>query len=508
MKTGADYLAGLRDGRRVYLDGKQVDDVTTTPGLAELARTVADLHDQQGSGQYAELFSFTDESGQRLSRAWFRPRSAEDLILRQRYTQTQGRLTGGLFGRLPEYVPLFHLGMLDVRDAFSEGDQRYAENIERYYHESAQQDRTLSHAFVDIQTAPDADLDDTPMLRVVRETPDGIVVNGVKSIGTFVAQADEVLIGTFPRPGLKDHHIVYFSIPVNTPGLRVVSRSPHAVGEGEFNHPVARLGDENDALLILDEVEVPWERVFQYGAGPAFALRTFPLITEWAHWSILARLATKAELLVGLFTGLPALLGRQKRADAQEWYGEVVRYLVTLRSFLDAAAYRGTVTPSGHYLPSPDVVTAGRCYSVEHYRRIIGGLQDLMGQAFINAPTEAALLNPEIGPVLHAVYGGSPDAATERVRLTRLGMDLTVDGFGGRQTLFEIFNATGVSTIRGQLSARFRSEPYRELAYAIAGVGDVDQAIQGIEQDWRPVAKELDLSVYDQVGSAYSGTGR
>jgi 4-hydroxyphenylacetate 3-monooxygenase len=346
------------------------------------------------------------------------------------------------------------------------------------------------------------------MLRVVNSSGSGIVVNGVKSIGTFVAQSNEVLVGTFPRPGLKDHHVVYFSIPVDTPGLKVVSRSPQAIGAGEFDHPVSRLGDENDTLLIFEDVEVPWERVFQYGADAGFAMRTFPLITEWAHWSILARLATKAEMLVGLFSALPALLGRQKRPDAQEWHGEAVRYLVTLRSFLDAAAFRGGLTPAGHYMPSPDVVTAGRCYSVENYRRILGGLQDLMGQAFINAPTEAALLSPEIGGVLQSVYGENKEAALNRVRLTRLGIDLTVDGFGGRQTLFEIFNATGVATIRGQLAARFSSAPYEELAYATAGIGDADKAIRDIEADWQPHAGELNLDTYDRVGSAYSTGGR
>ena len=502
-RTGADYLAGLRDGRQVYMDGKLVDDVTQTPGLAEMAHTVAGLFDAQHAEPHAELFTFVGEDGKRRSRAWFEPKSHEDLLKRQRYTQTQGRLTGGLFGRLPDYVPLFHLGMYTFRDAFSEGNADYRKNIEDYWSYASSADLALSHAFVDLQTAPEVDLDDTPMLRVTDETSSGIVVNGVKSIGTFVAQSDEVLVGTFPRPGLKDHHIVYFSVPVNSKGLRVVSRSPQAISDGDFNHPVARLGDENDTLLIFDHVEVPWNRVFQYGAGPAFAMRTFPLITEWAHWSILARLTTKAELLVGLFAALPALLGREKRPDAVEQLGEAIRYLYTCRAFLDSAALRGSLTSGGHFMPNASIVTAGRCYSVDHYRRLISGLQDLMGQAFINAPTEAALKNEVIGPVLQAVYGNTPQEAFDRVKLTRLGVDLTVDGFGGRQTLFEIFNATGVATIRGQLTARFDTAPYRELAYATAGIGDVEKALNDIEADW--AVTHADLSVYDRVGSAYAG---
>ena len=34
LRTGAEYLQALRDGREVYLDGRRVKDVTTEPGLS------------------------------------------------------------------------------------------------------------------------------------------------------------------------------------------------------------------------------------------------------------------------------------------------------------------------------------------------------------------------------------------------------------------------------------------------------------------------------------------
>ena len=33
MRTGADYLASLNDGRRVFLDGEAVEDVSTPSGV-------------------------------------------------------------------------------------------------------------------------------------------------------------------------------------------------------------------------------------------------------------------------------------------------------------------------------------------------------------------------------------------------------------------------------------------------------------------------------------------
>jgi 4-hydroxyphenylacetate 3-monooxygenase len=255
------------------------------------------------------------------------------------------------------------------------------------------------------------------------------------------------------------------------------------------------------------KIVIPWERVFQYGEGPAFASRTFPLITEWAHWSILARLAVKAEVELGLFAALPEMLGREKRADAQEALGVAIRYLYTLRSFVESAATRGHLTEGGRFLPNPDIVTAGRCYGVEHYRRVMGLLVDLAGQGFINAPTQGALDSPEIGGVLREMFDSPKASAHERVRLTRFAQNLTVDGFGGRQTLFEIFNATGTATIRAQLMARFDTTPYKDLARAIATGGDVDPAIDRIEARWA-ASVSGDLSVYERVGDAYTSAKR
>jgi len=41
LKTGQDYLEGLRDGRQVYIGKELVDDVTTHPAFRNAARSVA-----------------------------------------------------------------------------------------------------------------------------------------------------------------------------------------------------------------------------------------------------------------------------------------------------------------------------------------------------------------------------------------------------------------------------------------------------------------------------------
>jgi len=45
MRTGAEYLRSLKDGRRVFIDGERVKDVTEHPAFAQAARSIASLFD-------------------------------------------------------------------------------------------------------------------------------------------------------------------------------------------------------------------------------------------------------------------------------------------------------------------------------------------------------------------------------------------------------------------------------------------------------------------------------
>ena len=45
MRTGSEYLRSLNDGRRVFVDGERVKDVTSHPAFRQAARSVANLFD-------------------------------------------------------------------------------------------------------------------------------------------------------------------------------------------------------------------------------------------------------------------------------------------------------------------------------------------------------------------------------------------------------------------------------------------------------------------------------
>jgi 4-hydroxyphenylacetate 3-monooxygenase len=497
LRTGNEYLKSLNDGREVYLDGRRVADVTREPGFCAVGQTFARIYDLAHTDEWRDALTFVGEDGQRYNGAWVEPRDRQQIAWRRAFTQTVARHTGGLFGRPVDYVPLFHLGMLDIRRDFSRAEARFERNIVNYWRDARERDLSLAHAFIDPPLDPGTPLDETALLKVVAKKDDGIVVRGVKSVATLAVHADECLVGAFPRPGLSEHHVMYFSTPMATSGLRIVARSSYGEGNA-FDHPVSQYGDENDAMLLFDDVFVPWERVFSLG-DPTFAMTVFPRITDWAHWSILCRLAVKAEVLVGLFAAIPEMVGRAQTPLAREALGEGIRYLTTLRAFIYAAEDQGQMSASGYWLPDPTMVTAGRTYSVEHYRRIIGYLQDLGSQGLVNMPTQATFDNPVVGPTLEAMFTSPASTARDRARVIRLAWDMGCDSYGGRQTLFELFNALPWTAQRDLLLMRFDAAPYKQLARATAGIGPLDDAVRAAANAMR--GGRVD---YETMGRVYA----
>ena len=203
-------------------------------------------------------------------------------------------------------------------------------------------------------------------------------------------------------------------------------------------------------------------------------------------------------MLVGLISLLPTLIGRDKTPQVQEATGEAIRYLTTLRAFIRAAEDNGRLSGSGYWMPDPIFVTAGRAYSVEHYRRIIGLLQDVGSQSLVNIPTEGTFDNPVVGPVLEEMLSGPQATARDRARVTRLAIDLAADSYGGREMLFELFNALPWTNQRDQLLLRYDLKPYKQLALATAGVGSLDAAASAVSGSLDEASTD-----YSAVGGIY-----
>src|SRR5882757_8270838 len=94
IRSGADYLRSLKDGRCVYVDGERVKDVTVHPAFREAAKSIARLFDIAAAPEHREVMTYpSPKTGAPVWRAWQIPRSHDDLRRKRRAAETWAEAT-------------------------------------------------------------------------------------------------------------------------------------------------------------------------------------------------------------------------------------------------------------------------------------------------------------------------------------------------------------------------------------------------------------------------------
>ena len=82
-RTGKAYIEGLRDDRRIYVNGELVRDVTQYPPFQGVIRTLADLYDRQHDPTYQSLMTTpSPTSGQPVSTSFVLARTWDEMTQR------------------------------------------------------------------------------------------------------------------------------------------------------------------------------------------------------------------------------------------------------------------------------------------------------------------------------------------------------------------------------------------------------------------------------------------
>lgn len=469
IRRGSDYLTGIQDERQVWLGTERVADVTAHPRLGGFAKALADVYDLQHDPAHQELLTIeSPTTGALVGGGYVVPASVDDLLKRRRMIEFLMRRTGATTGRLPEYMASILVGMYDMRDVMAEVDPQFALNVERYLEFCRENDLSLTHGFADAPRDAKLPREQFENLRVIEERPDGIVVRGMKSVATLAPYADEYIALAPNRPGLAADEIVYFAVPVATPGLRTYCRQPLSNPVTEA-HPLSAWYDEMDAWVVFDDVFVPRDRVFYLQRKDAH-LGLLNQILALAFYHILIRIACKAEVLAGICAAVSDHLGKEDQQLTQLALCDMYGYVETLRAFLAAAEQQAVTTRSGMVIPNPTQITLGRIHSVDRQPEILQTVRELCGSGILMAPSQAEFDSPEVGPDVRRFLVGADERAEARFRLLKLAWEYAGESFGSRQLLFEMHNAGSQLVTKQRLAATYDATPLKQLAGRLAGI--------------------------------------
>ncbi len=149
LRTGAEYLRSLNDGRQVFVNGERVADVSRHPAFREAARSVARLYDIAAAPENRELMTYpSPKTGAPVLRAFQIPRSHADLRARRLFHEKWAEATFGLMGRSPDHVAGFFTGYAAVPSVFAAAGQKYADNVVAFYEKMRDEHLYASYAIV------------------------------------------------------------------------------------------------------------------------------------------------------------------------------------------------------------------------------------------------------------------------------------------------------------------------------------------------------------------------
>jgi aromatic ring hydroxylase len=458
VRSGADYIKGLRDGREVWHAGRRIEDVTTHPGFTGTLTTLAELYDKQKSAEYQDLMT-VDFEGERIACGYLPPASPEQLSQKRRNVELWSQQTLGQMGRYPEFVAELVVGLLDWTHVIEKHNEQWAANARAYHRHCRHNDLCLTHALTDqfydrskrVSEQEDPDL----ILHVIGETSKGPVVRGLRTLATLAPLSDEVLV--YPNrardPDEADYAIA-FALPMNTPGLKIVCRDLYADHADPERHPLTVRFDEVDAALIFDDVVVPWERVFVYKDPKLLAGIMY--IHTWAQYSTMLRLITKLEGFLGVAQLLTQWSGRNKNPSSQMLLASLMQDIELLRACMHVAELKGYKSPGGTWAPL--LSAAYRVHSIEASDRAERTMEALLTSTLMLSGGGSDLDNAEIGPLVERYFRGGAPTTREHLRLIAVAADMVMSPFGKRSQLYERLQSGEVDRMRQRLYNQYKDQ--------------------------------------------------
>lgn len=448
MRAGSQYLTALKDDRAVYLDGERVRDVASHPAFAPIAARVAELFDiaaEPSSGMIC-----TDAAtGLVTNRVYVAPRSRNDLAAFRDAVLTWARHHHGWIGRGPDHVAAFLAAFAAHPEAFESGTRDFGSHVVAYHREVQRKQLYLSYAIIPPQFSRAATAhawgDDLIQTGVLEERADGMVVRGAQMLATGGAVADEIFISCIKPLSPEDRDFaVAFALPVGTPGLKLYCRRPYApaVTSG-YDYPLSSRYDETDALVVLDDVLVPWERVFVCRDVAALARQFFATgAHQLGNWQAQLRLSVKLRFIAGLARKIAQVNEIDRIPGVIERLGELASIASLVESAVIAAEHTATPDAAGVWRPGARALYGAMGLQAELYPRALGILRELAGGGVLQVPSSVRdLRDPAMRADLDR-YVRSPSApAEERIKLFKLAWDVVGSEFGGRHQQYEMFYA-------------------------------------------------------------------
>ena len=484
IRTAAEYLESIRDGRQVWINGEKVDDVPTHPMFKPLVDIRARIYEMQHDAATRDTMTY-EENGETFAVGLKLPYTQEDWYRKREATDAVMDDVGGIVTRVGDETVGEMWSLFDGQDVLNEVDPQFSQNIRDHidrviridpFHVSANTDPKG-----DRSKAPQ-DQDPDMLLHVVRETDQGIVVRGAKyeTAAPYANQAfTKPTIANWGDSELSDY-AVGFICDLGSPGIKMICRTGFTGRAPAEDYPLANKFDEIDALVVFDNVLIPWENVLFYRHTKA-ATFIRSTLHRYSAFAFVQRNLQMADLMIGAALFNVRQTGLDKQPAVQEKLSQLAVYREGINAHLTAAIATAERSPGGLLMPNQSLLFTGRVHACSNLPAMMHLARELCGGQICVTPDVASFRHPETGKWMEKFYTINDEwTAEDRRKLLAFARDLLNSDYAGHRLTFQLF---AQSPPFAHLAAVYRNFDWGEsLGFAHRAAGLSEELLERIDQ--------------------------
>ncbi|MBI2868597.1 MAG: 4-hydroxybutyryl-CoA dehydratase, partial [Chloroflexi bacterium] len=330
----------------------------------------------------------------------------------------------------------------------------------------------------DRSLSPSQQQDPDLYVRITGRNAEGITVSGAKAHITGAVNSHGHLV--MPTASMKKEdadYAVAFYVPIDAPGVtHIFGRQTNdtrkcdcVLDQGNAEYGI--VGGE--ALIVLDNVFVPWKHVFMCGEF------------EFAY-DMVERFATAhrqnyggckvglADVIIGASYALAEAQGTGRAAHVRDKLAEMAHLAESLYCCSIACSCQGYALPAGNYMADPLLANVSKLNVTRNVYEIARIAQDLTGGLLATMPSEADWQDPKIGKYVDKYLKGVAGVpAATRMRLIRLLEAMTC----GTALVESMHGAGSPQALKIMIERRANFPRKKQLAERLSKIGETPRFV-------------------------------
>jgi 4-hydroxyphenylacetate 3-monooxygenase len=480
IRTGQQYRDSIRDGRRVFINGERVKDVTTHPMFKPLVDVRARIYDMAHDPATRAIMT-VEQDGEPCAVGLTLPRTQADWHAKRRATDAVFDDIRGVVTRVGDETVGEMWSLYDGQDVLNEVDPTFGANITRHIQRVIHEDPF----HVSANTDPKGDRSKKPqeqdpdfLLHVVRETDAGIIVRGAK-YETAAAYANQA----FTKPTIANwgdaafsNNAVGFICDFSAPNLTFIARTGFAGRAPAADYPLSNKFDEVDTMVIYDDVLIPWENVlFHRHTKAATFIRA--TLHRYSAFAFVQRTLKFADMMIGAALWNVKQTGLEKQQAVQEKLAQLACYRESIHAHLTASIALAEPSPAGLLMPNQSLLYTGRVVACTQLPAMMHLARELCGGQICVTPDQASFAAPETRHWLEKFYSvGENWVAEDRRKLLAFARDLLNSDYAGHRLTFQLF---AQSPPFAHLNAAYRNFDFEGPLDFVRRAADLSDRVTG-----------------------------